>query len=330
MELTIIIVILLNIFASVGIIFTNKVIFVKYDWNYATCLTSLHFFVIFIGCEGLVRAGYIKRKALPWQEAIPMGLVWSGSIIFANFSLRVNSTDYYQAMKLLLAPVIVVWQFVVFRVKTDRREQMALVPLIVGVGLITVSDLRIKLAGTLWAVLQLLSAAAVMTWVKAKQKQHEMDPTQLLHNNSLVCFVLMTPLSPGIDFALVGTWVWTEIYTRWSILVLLCSALFALLLNISIYKIIGFKGPIILQVVGFLKTVLIFAGGSWIFTESLNPLKWIGMTIAIGGLILYTYVKKNLVKEGELTVHEEVSKVELEQLLVEMDSAQEEVTSDAN
>jgi len=86
----------------------NKVIFLKYEWNYTTCLSSLHFFVNFMVCEGLMRAGYVKRKALPWQEAIPMGIAWSGSIIFANISLRVNSTGFYWAMKLLLAPVIVV------------------------------------------------------------------------------------------------------------------------------------------------------------------------------------------------------------------------------
>jgi len=262
-----------------------------------------------------------------------MGLAWSGSIIFANFSLRVNSTGYYQAMKLLLAPVIVVWQFVVFRVKTDRREQMALVPLILGVGLITVSDLQAKLIGTFWAIIQLLSAAAVMTWVKDKQKQHGMDPMQLLHNNSFVCFVLMTPLSPGIDFALIGTWVWTEIYTSRLITVILCSALFALLLNLTIYKIIGFKGPIILQVVGYLKTVIIFVGGSWLFAESMTLRRCIGLSIAIGGLILYTYVKKNVEMEAKSMAYEKISKVELvsvdEPELGEKDSG-EEVKSDAH
>jgi len=187
---------------------------------------------------------------------------------------------------------------------------MALVPLILGVALITVSDLQAKLAGTFWAIIQLLSAAAVMTWVKAKQEQHGMDPTQLLHNNSFVCFVLVTPLSPGIDWALVGTWVWAEMYTVWLISIILCSALFALLLNISIYKIIGFKGPIILEVVGYLKTVIIFVGGSLIFGESLILKKWIGLLIAIGGLVLYTYVK-NVEKKAKPWAYSDISKVEL-------------------
>merc|ERR1711920_206945 len=110
---------------------------------------------------------------------------------------------------------------------------------------------------------------------------------------------------------MVGTWVWAEIYTSRLISIILFSALLALLLNISIYKIIGFKGPIILQVVGYLKTVIIFVGGSWIFAESLITKKWIGLSIAIGGLVLYTYIKKIVEKEVKLTAYEEVSAVEL-------------------
>jgi len=314
MELTFFPVILINICSSVGIIFMNKTIFKTYEWNYATCLTSLHFFINFLGCEGLIWAGYVKRKALPWQEAIPMGLAWSGSIIFANFSLMLNSTGYYQAMKLLLAPVIVVWQLLVFGIKTDPRERNALIPLIIGVGLITVSDLQPLLSGTVWAVLQLLSAAAVMTWVKAKQKQHDMDPTQLLHNNAFVCFVVMTPISPLIDFFLVGEWVFDEMYSSWLIGVILGSALLALSLNLSIYKIIGFKGPITLQVVGYLKTVIIFVGGSWLFSESLNLKKSIGLIIAVGGLIFYTYVKRQVEDEIRLKGYDKVPRVELASL----------------
>jgi len=294
MELTIIPVILLNVVSSVGIIFLNKTIFKTYDWNYATCLTTLHFFVNFVGCECLIWGGYVSRRGLPWREAIPMGLAWSGSIIFANLSLMVNTTGYYQAMKLMLAPVIVVWQLVVFGVRTDPRERNALIPLILGVGLITVSDITPSLSGTVWAVLQLLSAAAVMTWVKDKQKQLGMDPTQLLHNNAFVCLVVMTPISPGIDYMLSGNWVFNEKYTSELIFVIFTSASFALSLNLTIYKIIGFKGPITLQVVGYLKTVIIFIGGSWLFSESLTLKKATGLSIAIAGLFFYSHVKKKI------------------------------------
>lgn len=290
----------------------NKTIFKEYEWNYATCLTSLHFFVNFMGCEGLIWAGYVRRKALPWKEALPMGLAWSGSIIFANFSLMLNTTGYYQAMKLLLAPVIVVWQLVVFNKKTHPRERNALIPLIFGVGLITISDLTPTLLGTLWAVLQLLSAAAVMTWVKDKQKLHDMNPTQLLHNNAFVCFVLLTPISPLIDWFLVREWVFDEIYTRSLVTKIILSAILALLLNLSIYKIIGFKGPLVLQVVGYLKTVIIFVGGSWMFQEMLNLKKTVGLAIAIVGLFFYTYVKRQIGMEEKTKVaYEKVPQIQL-------------------
>merc|ERR1719320_800535 len=137
-----------------------------------------------------------------------------------------------------------------------------------------------------------------------------MDPTQLLHNNAFVCFVVMTPISPLIDFFLVGEWVFDEMYSSWLIGVILGSALLALSLNLSIYKIIGFKGPITLQVVGYLKTVIIFVGGSWIFSEALNLRKSIGLLIAIGGLFFYTHVKRQVDEELRLKDYETVPKVE--------------------
>jgi len=177
---------LLNTSCSVGLIFLNKTIFSIYGWNYATALTTLHFLVNYMVCELIFCMGYATRKWLPWKEAVPMGAAWCGSIVFANFSLMANATGYYQAMKLLLAPLLVVWQYMFFGIKTDPRERNALFPLLIGVGLITVEDLSPSSIGTIWAVLQLVCAAAVQTWVKTKQKKHNMDATQMLHNNSFV------------------------------------------------------------------------------------------------------------------------------------------------
>jgi len=288
----------LNTASSVGLIFLNKLIFSIYNWNFATSLTTLHFFVNYLVCEIIFCLGYAKRKWLPLKEAVPMGATWCGSIVFANFSLLANATGYYQAMKLLLAPLLVLWQYMWFGIVTDPRERNSLIPLIIGVALITVNDISPSSIGTIWAVLQLLCAAAVQTWAKTKQKAHNMDATQMLHNNSFVCFAIMAPIAPIVDFALVGGWVQEQEYTAPLVSIILVSALVALLLNLACFVIIGHKGPIAFQVVGYLKTVLVFFGGRLIFSEHYETRKICGVATAIVGLIYYTHIKSVVDEEA--------------------------------
>jgi len=293
---------LLNTASSVGLIFLNKMIFSIYKWNFATSLTTLHFFVNYLVCEIIFLFGYAKRKWLPWKEAVPMGATWCGSIVFANFSLLANATGYYQAMKLLLAPLLVLWQYMWFGIVTDPRERNSLIPLVVGVGLITVNDISPSSIGTIWAVLQLLCAAAVQTWAKTKQKAHNMDATQMLHNNSFVCFAIMAPIAPIVDYTLVGGWVQEQDYTAPLVTIIMVSAMVALLLNLACFVIIGHKGPIAFQVVGYLKTVLVFLGGRFLFSEHYEFRKICGVLTAIAGLIYYTHIKSVVDAEARLTL----------------------------
>merc|ERR1712048_839205 len=185
-------------------------------------------------------------------------------------------------------------------------ERNALIPLVLGVGMITVSDLAFTWLGTVWAVLQLLCACAVQTWVKTKQKQHGMDATQLLHNNAFCCFAMLAPLAPLIDYANTGNWVFNADYPLTFVGVLLLSGLFALLLNLACFLIIGYKGPVTFQVVGYLKTVLVFMGGYFLFGDNFPPMKIVGLCIAIPGLGYYTHVKRTIEAEKEQKSYREV------------------------
>lgn len=313
----------INTASSVGLIFLNKTLFSIYGWNYATTLTTLHFLVNYLVCEMFFYFGYAIRKWLPWKDAVPMGFAWCGSLVFANLSLLANATGYYQAMKLLLAPLLVVWQYMFFGIVTDSRERNALIPLLLGVGLITVKDISTTSIGTLWAVSQLLCTAAVQTWVKTKQKAYDMDATQMLHNNSMVCFAIMAPIAPILDYSLVGDWVQEQEYQTKLVAIILLTSLVAMLLNLACFVIIGFKGPIAFQVVGYLKTVLVFMGGHLLFDDNYDSKKIVGVLTAILGLIYYTHTKSIVDAEASEAVCKilvPINKSEVKTLIIVPDS----------
>lgn len=292
--------ILLNVSCSVGLIFCNKIIFENFSWDFATCLTSVHFFCNYLSCELISSVAGMERKWLSPCKSFCMALFWAGSIVFANLSLLENDTGFYQATKLLTSPILIIWQWAFFGIRTDSRECAALVPLIAGIGLITEADVgHLNVLGAAFAIAQLISAAAVQTWVKRVQVDSKMHATQLLLSNSLICFVLTLPLAPLLDEQITGTWLWdvTDMGNTTLFLVILTSAMLALGMNIACFLIIDLADPLTFQVVGYFKTLIVFIGGSWLFDEGWPPLKILGVSISIIGLILYRNVRTCITRE---------------------------------
>merc|ERR1719499_1060433 len=125
-----------------------------------------------------------------------------------------------------------------------------------------------------------------------------MDATQLLHNNSFICFAIMAPVAPFIDWINSERWVLDEEYSMNFVGIICLSGAIALGLNLACFLIIGAAGPITFQVVGYFKTVLVFTGGVFIFNEGISVKKGLGVLISILGLVYYTHVKRKIQAEN--------------------------------
>jgi len=61
-------------------------------------------------------------------------------VVFNNLSLQYNSVGFYQLMKVLTTPVVVVLQNFMYGVDLPAQLKLALVPVCLGVALATVND----------------------------------------------------------------------------------------------------------------------------------------------------------------------------------------------
>merc|ERR1719168_323638 len=68
-------------------------------------------------------------------------------------------------------------------------------------------------------------------------------------------------------------------------------------MNIACFLIIGISDPLTFQVVGYLKTMLVFVGGAYIFDEGWGMNKLIGIAITVIGLIIYRTIKLRIDSE---------------------------------
>ena len=149
----------LNFCTSVGIITVNKYVFKYYGFNYSTLLTGIHFIFTFIGLVFCAFIGLFQPKSVPIRHIIQLSLVFTGFVVFNNLSLQYNSVGFYQLMKVLTTPAIVIVQAVYYHVEVPAKLKLALVPICIGVCLATVSDIEVNSTGTTYAILGIISTS---------------------------------------------------------------------------------------------------------------------------------------------------------------------------
>jgi solute carrier family 35 protein E3 len=92
--------------------------------------------------------------------------------------------SFYQISKICITPAVVVIEFLVYGKVISRRKMMAVLLLMVGIAVATVSDKQVASnpLGMLVAVLAVLSSALCQVWAGAKQQ--ELEANGKLHASS--------------------------------------------------------------------------------------------------------------------------------------------------
>lgn len=284
----------LNFLASVGIINVNKLVFQQYAFKYSTLLTGIHFIFTFIGLLICNALGMFTVKLVPIRKVIPLCLAFVGFVVFNNLSLQYNSIGFYQLMKVLTTPAIVIIQYVAYSVQVHPKLIAALVPVCIGVALATSSDVEMNFWGTFHALMGIVTTSFYQIWVKKEQQDLGLDSYQLLFLQSLPSAVMVFLLSLYFE-PVSGPGGWMEYeYTIPSLTAILGSSSLAFLVNLSIFLVIGKTSPVAYNVLGHFKLCVILLSGFLFFHEDANMWKIIGTLLTLAGVIAYTHLQQNL------------------------------------
>ncbi|XP_031267132.1 UDP-rhamnose/UDP-galactose transporter 2-like [Pistacia vera] len=143
----------MNVISSVGIIMANKQLMSSsgYAFSFATTLTGFHFTVTAL--VGLVSnaTGLSASKYVPMWELLWFSVVANMSIAGMNFSLMLNSVGFYQISKLSMIPVVCVMEWIINNKHYSRKVKMSVVVVVIGVGVCTVTDVKVNAKGFLCA-----------------------------------------------------------------------------------------------------------------------------------------------------------------------------------
>lgn len=298
----------LNTLATVGIVFTNKAIFS--DPQFKLCQLSFacfHFVITFATLWVFSRPPFNKftPKRVSFRTMLPLCLTMCLNVILPNFSLAFSSVTFYQLARILLTPTVALMNFVMYRATLPRKAVLTLIPVCVGVGIVSYYDslptenANVKTTsplGVIFAFSGVFASSLYTVWIGSYHRKLEMNSMQLLFNQAPWSAFLLLYVIPFVDtFPQVSQ----TAVTRW--LMILMSGLFAAMINISQFFIIAQTGAVSSTVVGHLKTCTIVALGWIVSGRPIGDKSIFGVLMAIGGITLYYVVmsKHNKAKAAQ-------------------------------
>lgn len=278
----------LNVTASCGTIFLNKLLFQTYKFKFGTVLTVFHFIVTFLL---VLLCAYFKLftvKRLDWKRVLPISLAFCGYVVFNNISLLYNSVSFYQVMKILCTPAIIAIETLVYHKPTSFQIKLTLIPVCFGIFITVFTDVDINLVGTFFAIVAVGSNAMYTIYGKRKQNELNVNAMQILLYQSIMSAVILAFCIPVFDDV---KELMNYEFTPQNILVIFLSCVTAFLVNLSFFLIVGKTSPLSVNVLGYFKTCVVFIGGVMFFDTNADFKNICGITLTMIGVLFYTYVQ---------------------------------------
>lgn len=268
----------------------------NYHFGCATFLTSYHFLLTYLVLEVMCRMNLFERAVnIPATESWVMAAYGVGAVVFMNFNLRFNSVGFYQLSKLSVIPFIVIYNFFAENKRTPLKTLISLEILLVGLALFTVNDVQLNLFGSIIALIGVCCVAVFQTKTGSKQKQFNVCGPALQHATALPQFIIA--LLSALCLETHGSnSIFDHQFETFEVIMITITGFIAVSVNVCSFGLIGKTSAITYQVVGHVKTILIFVFGVIMFknhneTEAQFYKKIAGLFISMTGMIYYTYLQ---------------------------------------
>jgi len=218
------------------------------------------------------------------RSILPIGLLFSGSLILSNTAYLYLSIAYIQMLK-AFTPVAILLISWISRTKEPNRTLALIVCMISsGVALASHGELYFNLTGFLVQAAAVAFEASRLVMIEILLHGFKMDPLVSLHYYAPVCAainLLVLPFTEGLE-------PFYEIAAgkiSWWILV--SNASVAFLLNVAAVFLVGAGSGLVLTLAGVFKDILLIAGSVLLFGAPITPLQIFGYSVALCGLVLY-------------------------------------------
>jgi len=281
---------------SSTVILYNNHLYTTLNFRYPVFLVTWHLTFAAIGTRVLQRTTHLLdgakdvhiSKDMFVRSILPIGLLFSASLILSNTAYLYLSVAYIQMLKAFtpVAILLISWSF---RIQEPNRKLAVIVFMIsTGVALASHGELHFNLIGFITQAAAVAFEASRLVMIQLLLHGLKMDPLVSLHYYAPVCALinsLVLPFTEGLapfyELARIGP------------LILLSNACAAFLLNVAAVFLVGAGSGLVLTLAGVFKDILLISGSVLLFGTQITPLQVFGYSVALGGLVLFkTYGSK--------------------------------------
>ncbi|QRV90886.1 sugar phosphate/phosphate translocator [Ceratobasidium sp. AG-Ba] len=275
---------------SSSVIMYNNYLYNTLNFKFPVFLVTFHLFFAAIGTRVLQHTTNLldgakdvnMTKDVFLRAILPIGFLFSGSLIMSNKAYLYLSVSFIQMLK-AFTPVAILLISFVFRIQEPNRRLVAIVCMISGgVSLASYGELKFDMFGFSIQAIAVIFEASRLVMIQLLLHGMKMDPLVSLHYYAPVCAainLLILPFTEGMEpFYRLG-----EIGP----LVLFSNAAVAFLLNVAAVFLIGVGSGLVLTLAGVFKDILLISGSVILFGNEITPLQVFGYSIALGGLVAF-------------------------------------------
>ncbi|KAL1949058.1 hypothetical protein VTO73DRAFT_10864 [Trametes versicolor] len=278
------------IILSSAVIIYNNHLYNTLQFRYPVFLVTWHLTFAAIGTRVLQRTTHLvdgakdvnMSKDMFLRSILPIGLLFSGSLILSNTAYLYLSVAYIQMLK-AFTPVAILLISWTFRIQDPSKRLAVIIFMIsMGVALASHGELRFNLIGFLTQAAAVGFEASRLVMIEILLHGLKMNPLVSLHYYAPVCALINLAVLPFTE----GLAPFYEL-ARIGPMILISNAAVAFLLNIAAVFLVSAGSGLVLTLAGVFKDILLITGSVLIFGAQITPLQVLGYSIALVGLVLY-------------------------------------------
>ncbi|KAL7957365.1 triose-phosphate transporter family domain-containing protein [Trichoderma compactum] len=290
-------------FSNVTIIF-NKWLIDTAGFKYPILLTCWHLIYATIATQILARTTTLldSRRNFPisgrlyLRTILPIGLLYSGSLICSNVVYLYLSVSFIQMLK-AASPVAVLFASWSWGVAEPNLSKFVNVLVIVfGVAVSSFGEIQFSWVGFFFQIGGTCFEAVrvVMIQVMLSGEGLNMDPLVSLYYYAPVCAVMNFLIALVSE---IPKFHWEDA-ARAGFGMLFLNASIAFILNVASVFLIGKTSGLVMTLTGIFKSILLVVASILIWSTQITFLQTVGYTIALAGLTYYSLGYDQLVSLG--------------------------------
>ncbi|KAG2498261.1 hypothetical protein HYH03_004011 [Edaphochlamys debaryana] len=294
--------VLLNVFCSCGVVFASKLVYLNLPFCFVATLTLINTISTWIGMFLVEQLGFYTAASFSPQSLLPLALGFCGYVLLNSLSLSLNSVGVFQVLKIAATPMVVALEAAVSRrLSAGPKGAAALALACGGVGVATGFDAsaRANLGGVAVGLAAVAATGLYQFWSARKQHELQANSSQLLFAYTPQAILIIAIAAPLVDsygfrealsaHPLPDTVLGYGYGIRTTSAILL-AALLGVLVSLSTFLVLATTSPATYSLLGHAKTVLILAGGCWLFGDSMSWQRGAGVAAAMAGVAAYAFI----------------------------------------